>query len=84
MHANERIWHLVQIAGQIPLPSGNIPSSNPHLKPDIAHTWGWGLTLIGALLFVGHNKNSWVLAASSRTVIVDLFSLNTRGNAVKY
>jgi len=27
-----------------------VPSSNPHLKPVITCTWGWGLTLIGALL----------------------------------
>ena len=33
------IWHLVQIASRIPRPSGKIPSSNPHLKPNIARTW---------------------------------------------
>ena len=49
MHANERTWHLVQISGQIPLPSGKIPRSNPHLKPVPG---GWGLTLIAAILFV--------------------------------
>jgi len=54
MHANERIWHLVQIASQISQPSGKIPSSNPHLKPDIACTWGVGLDIDRCITFRAH------------------------------
>ena len=36
MYGNERIWCLVQMAGQIPQPSVKTSSLNPFLKPDIA------------------------------------------------
>jgi len=42
MHGNEMIWHLVQMTSQIPQPLGETSSSNPLLKPDMAHTWGVG------------------------------------------
>jgi len=45
MHANERIWHKSLV-------SGNILSSNPYLKPDIACTWGVGLDIIRCIIAI--------------------------------